>query len=67
MSFDFAKSKMLSQNQTAGNKKNQKVCDNQNQSQNQRKIIKKRLLVVHTHFGTRKGSVQTPLRVSFSM
>lgn len=29
-------------------KNNQKVCDNQNQSQNQRKIIKKRLFVVHT-------------------
>ena len=39
---------MLSQNQTAKNQRNQKVCNNQNLSQNQNNLIKKRLLVVHT-------------------
>ena len=39
---------MLSQNQTAKNQRNQKVCNNQKLSQNQNYLIKKRLFVVHT-------------------
>lgn len=45
MSLDFAKSK----NAVAkSNSKKSKVCNNQNQSQNQSYLIKKRLFVVHT-------------------
>ena len=55
MNFEFRKIKKCCRKiKQQEIKNNQKMCDNQNQSQNQRKIIKKRLLVVHTQFGFAK-------------